>query len=41
MQITFIVFFDLRKNAIFSLAIFFLNYNKYAQKNKSIKYHLT
>ena len=36
-----IYFFDLRQTPIASLAIFFLNHNKYAQNNKSIKYHFT
>ena len=34
-------FFDLQQTPMFSLAIFFLNHNKYAQNNKSIKYHFT
>ena len=34
-------FFDLQQTPMFSLAIFFLNHNKYAQKNNSIKYDFT
>ena len=34
-------FFDLRQTPMLSLAIFFLNHNKYAHDNKSIKYHFT
>ena len=34
-------FFDLRQTPMLSLAIFFLNHNKYTQNNKSIKYHFT
>ena len=35
------IFFDLRQTPMASLAIFFLNHSKYAQNNKSIKYHFT
>ena len=34
-------FFFFLQTPMFSLAIFLLNYNKYAQNNKSIKYHFT
>ena len=34
-------FFDVRQTPMLSLAIFFLNHNKYARNNKSIKYHFT
>ena len=34
-------FFDLRQTPMLSLAISFLNHNKYKQNKKSIKYHFT
>ena len=41
MQNVFVDFFDQRQTPMFSLAIFFLNYNKHTQNDKSIKYHFT